>query len=338
MKIRTQLLALAAVSALGFGASNAFAAATIINSAGTLAMGINDLGHLNTSSGNVATNSSHTGISYNFGTAATPDFRDATSPGCLCEGWGVSVGAVSGYANEAATTAGLNLVSFTGVNGGNTATSVVEMADLMGLTVTHVYSEAAAAPGALFSVKVTIKNDTGAKANNVKYVRVMDWDVPPTEFSEFVTIKGTGTTTLLEKSHLNGFASSNPLDGSCDMNGCGFGGVDVDVEDAGATDHGAYFRFNFGSIEDGEEYSFEIFYGAAGSEADALAAITAAEIELYSLGQSSGAGSAASGRPATYIFGFAGVGGVPVGVSAPGTLALAGLSLLAMGALRRRQA
>jgi hypothetical protein len=69
----------------------------------------------------------------------------------------------------------------------------------------------------------------------------------------------------------------------------------------------------------------------------ALAAVGA---ELYSLGQSSTAfDSQLTGAPATYIFGFNGVGGVtpPVSVPEPGSFALVSLSLLIAGALRRRQ-
>ena len=51
-----------------------------------LVIGVNPEGHLNATP-DVVANSSLTGIAYRF-----PDgtFRDATSPGCFCEGWGVS--------------------------------------------------------------------------------------------------------------------------------------------------------------------------------------------------------------------------------------------------------
>src|SRR5687767_5895623 len=100
MNVRQMLgkMALAAV-ALAVTASVASAQATVQN--GTIAIGVNADGSLNTAVGNVAVNSSRTGVAYKF-----PDgsYRDATSPGCFCEGWGVTVttaGAVdhSGYAN-----------------------------------------------------------------------------------------------------------------------------------------------------------------------------------------------------------------------------------------------
>lgn len=325
-----------------FAAGGAHAAATIFNTgaAGTaqIAMGINDDGSLNTSAGSIVANSDRTGIAFKFGDGL---FRDATSPGCYCEGWGVSTsssGGHSGFANVSSDGGPNNLTfgALTGVTG-STATATTSLTSLAGLTVTQTFAPSTNAPGALFEVKVRITNTTGAALNDVKYVRVMDWDVPLTEFNEFVTIRGTGSTTLLEKSHLDGFASANPLNTGCDA-GCGYGGVDVDVTDAGPADHGAYFRFNFGTIADGDSYEFSIFYGATASERTALAAIASEGLELYSLGQSSPpTGDPVAGTPATFVFGFKGVGGVVL-IPTPGSLALVGLGLLGAGMVRRRRA
>ena len=327
------LAAAVAVGLMGFGSSSAYAGATIFNPAGTLALGVNDQGHLNTSVGNVVVNAGATGVAYKF-----PDglFRDATSPGCLCEGWGVSVnGTTSGYANVSVDgVLNLSVDSFT--SNATSATSSVHLTDLPGITVTQAYSPADNAPGELFKDVVTITNSTNADVTDVKYVRVMDWDVPPTEFSEFVTIKGVATTTLLEESGDNGFNTANPLAAYTNFDpAC----LNQDCTDNGPNDHGAYFRFNFGALAAGETRTFEIFYGAAATEALALSAIGKESIELYSLGQSNG--GQVTGEPATYIFGFKGVGGVPIGpgspVPEPISLALMGIGMAGFAATRRRR-
>lgn len=333
MKISSNKLPLAAAVAfglMGFGSSAAFAGATIFNSTGTIALGVNTDGALNTTTGSVAINAGATGVAYKF---SDGNYRDATAPGCLCEGWGVSVnGTHSGYANRAVGSGNLTVDSFT--SGAGTATSTVHLTNLPGISVTQAYSTATNSPNELFRDRVTITNTTGADVANLKYVRVMDWDVPTTEFNEYVTIKGTATTTFLEASGDNGFNSANPLAGYSNYDpAC----LNADCTHSGPRDHGAYFRFNFGTLAAGATRTFDIFYGAAATEALAIAAIGREAIELYSLGLSNHGGP--SVNDPTFIFGFKGVGGVAVEptIPEPFTLALIGIGMAGMAATRRRQ-
>ena len=158
--------------------------------------------------------------------------------------------------------------------------------------------------------------NTGALMTDVRYTRSMDWDIPPTTFAELVTIQRNGSTKLLY-SNDNGFAAPNPL-----VNPGGTAAtINADFVDNGPADHGAFFTFGFGDLAIGASTTFDIFYGAAPSQAAALAALGAVSAEVYSFGQQNG--DPTGGTPATYIFGFAGVGGTVVGaVPEPSGVAL----------------
>ncbi|MES1988735.1 MAG: PEP-CTERM sorting domain-containing protein [Pseudomonadota bacterium] len=164
----------------------------------------------------------------------------------------------------------------------------------------------------------------------------MDWDVPPTPFSEFVTIN-RGTSTALLFSNDNGFATPNPLSNPGELSS---GTTNVNFADSGPNDHGAYFTFSFGALAAGESKTFNIFYGAADNESNAFSALSKVGAEVYSLGQSNTVGGPSAGTPSTFIFAFSGVGGTPVSpVPEPETYAmlLAGLSLVGFAARRKKQ-
>ncbi len=316
--------------------SAAFGGAVIVNPAGTVALGINDHGHLNFESGSNPANASATGLAI---ITASGTRLDATAPGCLCEGWGVSGNGAAGYANVA-TDFGVNNLSLTSFSStASTATSVVSVTSLPSLVVSQTYFPAPAAPGVLFQNKVTITNTGASTISNVRYVRVMDWDVPPTEFDELVTIRGTATTTLLDVSHNDGFATANPLASTFPITAST---LNADFTDVGPLDHGAYFNFLYGDLAAGESWEFSVYYGASTSESAVLGALGDVGIELYSLGQSRDGGS--TGAPYTFAFGFAGVGGTVVlppssAVPEPSTYGLMGAAaLFAFIAVRRFKA
>lgn len=301
-----------------------FAAAIIDN--GTIQLGVDDYGQLNVAGGvpSPVTGTTYVGLRY------LPTGNESTSHGCLCEGWGVGVSdtGTSGYANNALGTAGLTVDSF--VSTATTATSVVDMNGE--LKVTHEFLPSVES-SELYQVKVTIEN-TGADITNLYYRRTFDWDVEPTTFSEYVTIAGSAAATSVIDANDNGFCSSNPFVACDPLLASG------DFVDSGPSDHGTNFDFNFGSLAAGESFSFDIYYGASMTEAGALAALADVGAEVYSLGQPSsdplGTGLAGTN---TFIFGFSGVGGVPVGteIPEPSTIGIMSIALLGLYGVRRNR-
>ena len=152
---------------------------------------------------------------------------------------------------------------------------------------------------------------------------------PATLSPGFTTIGGLPATAVLLASNSEPFGDPDPF-------AARFGGSTGNFTDVGPFDHGAVFDFGFGALLDGASKSFEIFYGAAGSEAAAFAALGVVGAEVYSFGNAN-----CGGLPCdeTFIFAFKGVGGDPIPpIPLPGAawLLVGGLvSLGAFGAKRR---
>ena len=109
--------------------------------------------------------------------------RDALTPGCWCEAWGVADAVSSRFGSTGAETGTQNIVVDSFTSTASTATSVVRVADATGdlFRVTHAFAPSAS--GSLYRVDVTIENISGA-ATTVLYRRAMDWDVYPERFNE----------------------------------------------------------------------------------------------------------------------------------------------------------
>jgi hypothetical protein len=281
-----------------------------IISNGVVQLGVWPEGHLNVPGGEP---SSGTGIT-TVGLRYVPTGAEATADGCTCEGWGVAgtpAGGdpVSGYANDATDGGPVNLdvESFSATD--DSAVSVVDVPDT--LRVTHDYHPSAETPN-LYESTVTIENVTADDVSDVRYRRVMDWDIEPTAFDEFSTIDGSTADSLISSSN-DGFVSANPLIAPSEGDLGGpfvLGPPDGDFfTDLGPADHGAQFDFGFGTIPAGGHVTFRIFYGAAATEAAAADAVAAVGAEVWSFGQPDTEDGPTLGTPNTFIFGFSGVGG-----------------------------
>lgn len=274
---------------------------------GTVKLGVRDEGHLNIVGAGIASrgpdSTTDVGLRLVF---ADGTESEATAPGCLCEGWGVSANGVAGWAtvdNDALSVPGT--VSFESFDA--TASSAVSVVTVGGLVrVTHDYHPSANTPF-LYEVTVSVENISDQPVTSLKYRRVMDWDISPTTFSELVTID-SGTAIDLAFVTTNGFDTPNP---EAPANLAGF--LLGDQLDAGPADHGALFHFEFADISDatpllpGATREFNTFYGAAFNEDDAILALAAVSAEAFSFGQPSS--SALEGVPNTFIFAFGGIGG-----------------------------
>jgi len=278
------------LAALAIASAPGLAHAGAVIQYGNTLLGVNDTGELNFSGFHPEAGFFPYGV-YRVGVG------DAISPGCFCEGWGVSTNydlggsstLTSGFANQSAGSGGL-----TGGTFASSAGSALSSVNLSGapVQVTHQFGGSIAPD--IFQVTVTIANTGTGTAQDVVYRRAMDWDVPPTEFAEFVThqgveanLEGGPTGGNVRYASNNGFASSDPLTFAGTTGSNGPASVNTDFIDLGVDDHGSVFDFAFGDLAVGESRSFNIYYGSAENEAQALARLSQLNPDLYSLGQSS---------------------------------------------------
>ncbi len=228
-----------------------------------------------------------------------PTGNEAISPGTTQESWGVADASSGtyGHADE-------NDFYFIGKNNATatefsateeTVRSVVAVAPngtapAPGFEVTHEFRPSPFSPN-LYEALVTVENNSANPAQDVRYRRVVDWDIEPTEFSEYVTIGGKSPLPELLFSSNDGFADPNPLGGRTDDGATGF------FTDSGPYDQGATFDFGLGALGPGEQRTFKLFYGAAANEADSLKALNEVGADTYTLGQPDTQGGPDLGTP-----------------------------------------
>src|SRR3954454_8468621 len=240
---RTALAAVLAVAVALLVAGPALAT-TITN--GTVTLGVNPQGDLNSSDD----------LGY-FGVAYNATGNDGTRAGCQCEGWGAGAGGptqFSGRANEAAGNSGYTPVSFT-----STASSAVSVVDILNgqtpaLRLTQNFHPSPTSPN-LYEITTTLENLTDAPLSDVRYERLMDWDIEPTATREFVTVnRGKTPPATLIYSDDNGFGDTLPFSDRSEALGNGPldpATVNADYVDNGPADHGARFTFSFGELTAG---------------------------------------------------------------------------------------
>ena len=130
------------------------------------------------------------------------------------------------------------------------------------------------------------------------YRRVMDWDVEPTAFSEYVTIGARDGELPVEVATTtnDGFADADPRSPATDLGARGL------FTDVGPADHGALFDVALPELDPGESYSFSMFYGAAASSAAAERALGLVEADAWSLAEPNVVDGAQLGQPNTFVF------------------------------------
>jgi hypothetical protein len=315
---------LAAVALIGLltllGAASSASAVTITND--TVTLGVNPQGDLNDLAADA-------GLTYN------DTGNDGTIASSAAEGWGAGADGplrFEGRANEQAGNDGYAVpVTFT-----SNATEAVSVVDILrdgapALRLTQNFHPSPATPY-LYEITTTLENLSDAPLTDVRYERVVNWQVEPTVAEEFVTInRGPTPPSRLIYSDDNGIGDNLPfsdksagtLNGPIDAST-----VDASYVDRGPADHGARFTFALGDLGAGESRRFFLYYGAAGDEAGADAAVSSAALELFSYGQPNVpdgddedtlADGPEQGKPTTFIAGFRGVGGSAV---IPPTLSL----------------
>ncbi len=325
----------------------------------TIALGVNPAGHLNTptGSGTVANNANtlnsspagSVGTAYKWGggrplsgsgTNYPAGWYDGTSPGSKWEGWGasgvipVSNKTISAYASVDAGGISSNITVKSFVVDSTSIKSTVWISDPADptktplLEVTHIYGPTSGPTNPnLFQALVTITNISGGTLTDVRYRRIMDWDMLnnlTTVYTDMVGVAASYASAYTPKvfdacdnggSHYSITpdpsvackASPLPVLANTHMDYAGIGGT-VNNQ---TTNLGASFTFQFGDLLCNESAIFYIYYGAGASKAEVTNALTTVGAGVYSLGYDPNYPTIAFG------FGFKGVSGSAVAPTLP---------------------
>jgi hypothetical protein len=338
-RLRFSILSAALIAAAG-AATTAHGQAVISN--GTISLGVNEAGALNVPS---TAGGYYSGVGVRY----LANGWDGTYAGCTCEGWGAGIsGGVFGgtWGGQNTARGGItNLSNVTFVSTATTATSseTIRSGATDVLQVSQTYAPSTTTPN-LYKVTVTLTNLTGSTlgvgTDGIRYRRTMDWDVP-TPGNEVVSLTGWGATNLIGTSS-NGFIDENVFNDPGSL--CG-APQNANFTNIGPCDHGANFDFAFPALGAGASQSLTIFYGAAGNLTGAKAALGAVGAEVASWAYCGGSdnvndASCVGSAGPTFVFGFQGVGGVPIEPSAvpePNTVILMATGLGAMLVQIRRR-
>lgn len=278
---------------------------TITN--GLIRMGVHAEGHLNVPGYDASSGTGTTTVGLRW----MPTNADALAPGCECEGWGIADvdAGVGGWANANWGSGTQDLTLRNAAFDSASGTSEVGAGVGSPFVVEHDFSVARETAN-LFQVDVTITNNTTALGELLgiydygpltpTYRRVMDWDVEPTAFSEYVTVgaKGGQLPAEVVNATNDGFASPDPREAATDLGARGL------FEDFGPDDHGALFDVRLPEIDPGESVTFTLFYGAGATSAMAKDALRLVDAEAWSLAEPDVTDGATTGEPNTFAFGL----------------------------------
>lgn len=266
----------------------------IINN-GTVELGINPEGDLNVCCGSPSSGTGTTTVGLRY----MPTNADALAPGCTCEGWGLadSISAVTGSADTAVNgDTNITVQNFTSTS--TAATSTVQVGATFQITQTYQPSS----NPHLYQINVSVQNISNSTVHAL-YRRVMDWDVEPTAFHEYVTNQVASPFQVIYDNN-DGFATPDPLgpETSGQVPSISTGSF----SNVGPMDQGAQFNLDLGTVQPGGSTAITLFYGAAGNQQDALSALASQGATTYSLGQPSTPGGPSFGVPNTFMFGVGG--------------------------------